>query len=213
MTKFWDHLKLGSPRFSQFSRLRRSNLHHPELPGYRHHDSPDRYFPILLRVFRSIVAAPAAPSSPFVDLCLRFFVAVLSRFLTILSIGCSKLQVFVLIAATNFSGLICFVSASANMQSVSTHLQTSVASLLLGRVSVTIGAPIASPLRLQIACRRDAIVMPRRLSDGFPIVGRTSALRLLSQSVTHTSWIALVASISHCFLDKGTNMSTIVARN
>ena len=97
------------------------------------------------------------------------------------------------------------------MQSVSTHLQTSVASLLLGRVSVTIGAPITSPLRLQIACRRDAIVMPRRVSDVFPIVGRTGALRLLSQSVTQTSWIALVASISHRFLDKGANMSTIVA--
>ena len=62
---------------------------------------------------------------------------------------------------------------------------------------------MASPLRLQIACRRDAIVMPKRLSVGFPIVGRTSALRLLSQSVTHTNWMALVASISHCFLDKG----------
>ena len=37
---------------------------------------------------------------------------------------------------TSFSGLICFVSASADMQSVYTHLQTSVASLLLGRVSI-----------------------------------------------------------------------------
>ena len=101
---------------------------------------------------------------------------------SLLSNGCSKLQVFASIAATSFSGLICFVSASAKMQSVSTHLQTSVASLLLGKESVTIGAPIASPLHLQIACWRDAIVMPRRLSDCFPIVGRTSALRLLSQS-------------------------------
>ena len=46
--------------------------------------------------------------------------------------------------------------------------------------------PPASPDCLS----RDAI--------GFPTAGRTSALRVLSQSVTQTSWMALVASISHC---------------
>ena len=78
----------------------------------------------------------------------------------------------------------CFVGASANMQSVSTHLHMSVASAVLGNVSVSIGARMASLRRLLTACRSDAIVVPKRLSANFPTVGRRRRLRALSESVT-----------------------------
>ena len=80
-------------------------------------------------------------------------------------------------AATSFSGVICFSCAFANMQSVSTHLQMSAASVT--RVS-----------RLPV----------EGLSVGFPIAGRTSALRVLSQSLIQTS----------CMRDQAVHISTTV---
>ena len=51
---------LSGTRSTTFShpRLRRVKLHRPGFPGHRHHDFPDRYFPLLPHVSHSNVAAP-----------------------------------------------------------------------------------------------------------------------------------------------------------
>ena len=71
---------------------------------------------------------------------------------------CCLLFYFFWFLPAALSDVIRFVSASVNMQLVSTQLQKSVGLVTLATVSVTIGSPTALPRRLQIACRRAAIV-------------------------------------------------------
>ena len=112
---------------------------------------------------------------------------------------------FVLMSAASFSDVICFVSPSANMQSVVTQLHMSVTSVTLGAVSATIGSPITSPRRLEIAFRRDASVMPRRWSVGFHQSWTNERAASAVSLFIQTSWMALVASVSQ---DNGVNIST-----
>ena len=118
LTKSWDHLKLGSPHSYSFQ-------------GF--------VVPICITQDSQVIVIMTLQVATFQYFCVCFVQLSLHSLLLLLPLlipACDSLSlfvslphytldwavhVFVLIAATSFSGLICFVSASANMQSVSTR--------------------------------------------------------------------------------------------